>query len=140
MFWPRMQRPAGLQRKPMTSAMSSGGTMVPGARSDSNVSHPPGRDVGVDQVALHHERLGAEGGGLLGGGLGRLAVPPVVDDDVVAPLGQEQRRGPADAPGTPRDEGHGAPVRRCRHLRNRLKSGERFSWKATVPSADSSVS
>jgi hypothetical protein len=27
-----------------------------------------------------------------------------------------------------------------RHLRNRLKSGGRFSWKAIVPSADSSVS
>ena len=55
-------------------------------------------------------------------------------------LCEQEHSGFADSPGTARHEGDGPPGGRGCHLRNRLKSGGRFSWKAIVPSADSSVS
>ena len=73
-----------------------------------------------------------------GGGYGTGSDTGGARHDVVAPFGEEQRRGPADAPGAAGDEGDGPPA--VTHLRNRPKSGLRFSWKASVPSADSSVS
>src|SRR5205809_918500 len=81
--------------------------------------------------------------GILGHRLGGLRLPPVVHDHVVAPPGEEQHRGPPDPPGAAGHEGDGPPGAafttgpRGAHLRKRPKSGARFSWKATVPSADS---